>query len=160
MQHASLFIAVDLVQDTDAEHRVVDYQEEERPLDKRPIESFEPFLNKSGLVVKIACGEEIAGGDEEQGHVELEDELTEPSGRLSMPYDHQDDGNALRYRNRRIPIHYSLFTFTAKAVGDCRTSHGTSASLYGTGSILLRSGRHSSACRGRTYHPVPWSFRD
>ena len=90
MEHTALFITIDLVEDADVEHPVVDDQKEKSPLDKRPVETFDPFLDEGGFVLEITFGKEIAGRDEEQGHVELEDELTKPAGCLCMGDDHQD----------------------------------------------------------------------
>ena len=88
MQHTTLFIAIDLVEDTDVEHPIVNNQKEKRPFDKRPVKPFDPFLDESGFIMEIACGEEKACCDEEKGHVELEDEFTEPSWCLCMGDDH------------------------------------------------------------------------
>ena len=102
MEHPSLFIAIDLVEDADVEHPVVENQEDERPFHKGPVEAFDSFLDKGGFIVEVTCGEEKAGSDEEQGHVELEDELTEPARCLCMGDDHQYDGDTLRHRNNGI----------------------------------------------------------
>ena len=69
-------------------------EEEHGPLDEWPIESLHSFLDEGSLVVEVFQREEVAGCDEEQGHVELEDELAEPSWSLRMGNDHQDDGDA------------------------------------------------------------------
>ena len=102
MEHTSLVITIDLVENTDVEHPVVDDQEEKSPFDKGPIQTFDSFLDEGGFIMEIACGEEIACCDEEQGHVEFEDKLTEPAGRLCMGNDHQNNGDALRNRNRGV----------------------------------------------------------
>ena len=107
MEYASLFITIDLVEYADVEHPIVDDQKEKSPFDKGPVEAFDSFLDEGGLIMKVACGEKITGCDEEQGHVEFEDELTEPAGCLCMSDDHQDDGNAFgnRYCRISVPIH-------------------------------------------------------
>ena len=105
MEYTALFIAIDLIKNTDVEHPVVDDKEKYRPLDERYIETFDAFLDKSGLVVEIFRREEIACGDEEKGHVELEDEPAQPTWCLSMGYHHQDDGNALGDGYGGIALH-------------------------------------------------------
>ena len=111
MEHATLFIAIDFIKDTNVEHPVVDDQEEDRPFDERHIETFDAFLDEGGFVMKILRGKEEACRDEEKRHVEFEDKLTQPAWCLGMGYHHQDDGYALRNRNNGIPFHFSLLTF-------------------------------------------------
>ena len=76
MEHATLFIAIDFIEDADVEHPVVDDQEEDRPFDERYIETFDAFLDEGGLVMEILRGKEEACCDEEKRHVEFEDKLT------------------------------------------------------------------------------------
>ena len=96
MEHPSLFVAIDLVEDADVEHPVVDDEEEEGPFDERPVESFYSFFDEGGFIVEVTCGEEVACCDEEQRHVEFEDKLTEPSWRFRMGHNHQNDCDPLR----------------------------------------------------------------
>ena len=46
-------IAIDLVEDADVEHPVVDDQKENRPLDKGPVESLDTLLDKGRFVVQV-----------------------------------------------------------------------------------------------------------
>ena len=110
MEYSAVFIAIHLVEDAYVEHPVVDNEEKHRPLDERHIESFDAFLDKGGLVVEIFRGEKIASGDEEEGHVKLEDEPAQPSRCFGMRYHHQDDGDTLSNRYCRIPLHFSFLT--------------------------------------------------
>ena len=98
-------VAVGLVEDAEVEHPVVDDQEEDRPLDERPVETLDALLDERRLVVEVAQREEIAGGDEEQWHVELEDELAEPARGLGVGDHHQDDGNTLADRDDGVAFH-------------------------------------------------------
>ena len=111
MEHATVFIAIDLIEDADVEHPVMDNEEEDRPFDERPIESLDTFLDKGGLVGEILLRKEIARRHEKQGHVELKDKPAEPSRSLGVGNDHQYDGNAFSNGYGRIPLHFSLLTF-------------------------------------------------
>ena len=55
MKYPPLFIAINLVEDSDVEHPVVDDEEEEGPFDKGPVESFDPFLDEGGFIVEVTC---------------------------------------------------------------------------------------------------------
>ena len=67
-------VAVLLVEQSDAEHQVVDDEEEERPLDEGQVEPAQALLDEGGLVVEVVEGKEIACCYEEERHVELIEE--------------------------------------------------------------------------------------
>ena len=103
-------IAEGLVEDAQVEHPVVDDEEEDGPFHERPVEALHTFLDEGRLVVEVFQREEVAGRDEEQGHVELEDELAQPSWGFCVGDDHQDNGDALGDGNSCVSFH--LFTFS------------------------------------------------
>ena len=105
VEYPTGFVAVLFVEYAEVEHPVVDDQKEDRPLHEGPVESFHPFPDEGGFVVEVFQGEEVTRRDEEERHVELEDELTEPPRCLGMRYHHQDDGNAFADGYGRITFH-------------------------------------------------------
>ena len=62
-------------------------------------------LDKGGLVIEVFQGEEITCRNEEQGHVELEDELTQPAWCLGVGNDHQNDGDTFTDRDDGFALH-------------------------------------------------------
>ena len=65
MGNASRLVAIDLIEDTDVKHPVVDDQEKHRPFYKRPVETLDAFLHERGFIVEILQREEVACRDEE-----------------------------------------------------------------------------------------------
>ena len=75
MGDTAYLIAVELIQNANLEHQIVDDEEKHTPFDKGEIESLDAFLNEGSFVLQIFQREEIACCDEEEWHVELEDKL-------------------------------------------------------------------------------------
>ena len=107
MSDSTGLIAIDLVENADVEHPVMDDEKEYRPFHKRPVESPDTFLDECSFIIEVLDGEEIARRYEKQGHVVFKDKPAEPTWSLCMCYHHQDNSDAFADGYGRITFHGS-----------------------------------------------------
>lgn len=69
------------------------YQKEDAPLDEGPVKLLQAMGHKGAPVENILGAKEVAGAEEKDGNVELEDKMIQPRRCAGMGDNHQDDGN-------------------------------------------------------------------
>lgn len=97
MGDSSLHVAVLLVEDAERKHQVMNYEEEQCPLDERQIKPFGAAFDITVWVGEICFLEEISCCDEEYRHMEQVDEIGDDAVGFGVAYDHENDGDAFDY---------------------------------------------------------------
>ena len=96
---------VGVINDTHGIEGIVEQNENQIPLDKRPPQALGSASGEFERSIAVGSLEAVTGHYEKQRHMEHEDELVQRQRQSAMAYDHQDDADTLGYGN--ILVSYS-----------------------------------------------------
>lgn len=98
MEHAAGGVAVGLTQNAQREKQVVEAEQDQAPFDKRHVEPLYTVREECTLLVQVLGIEEIAGTDEKDGDMELENPVINPARSSRVRKNDQDNRYGLADR--------------------------------------------------------------